>query len=690
MKTLLLTAAAALALTACAHSEPLPPVQASSPTAPAKVAATAPAAPAVPAPKLDVVSRTDFNKLAADLALPLFWRADANQDGTVDPAEVAIYWGLDPKATLADYVKDGAFTPAFVDAYRQIAQWKATGPRFPSDVSADELTRRKLAIEELEQSRPTLVETDLRTAPADEQAFVKEILAVSDIIDGLYEKQLGVLSLRAQVPANDPSSQTVFYRNHGYQCVAPRTQANPACSAIPNPPKGKVSGLYPEAPLQKAGFCESLGKKDKSLINPFTVVQQGPNGALVAVPYTKAFTEDMTAVSKLLTRAADALPAGKEEALRAYLKADAQSFLDNNWVPADEAWAKMNANNSKWYLRIAPDETYDEPCSTKAMFQVSFGRINQGSVHWQSVLTPLQNEMEQAVAKLAGSPYRARTVSFHLPDFFDVAINAGDARAPTGATIGESLPNFGPVANEGRGRTVAMTNFYTDPDSLASLQQNAESLLCPSVMPHFTVDPGPQLMSTVLHEATHNLGPAAQYKAHGKIDVVAFGGPLASTLEELKAQTGALYFTDWLAERKAITDEDAAKAHVRDLLWAFGHISRGMYDAEHHPLTYSQLAAMQLGFLMRGDAVRWDASATAANGKDVGCFAIDFKAFAATDRAMLHKIGGIKARAARPQAEAWVKQDVDVSGAAATLRQTITERMLRAPKATFVYDVELK
>ena len=73
--------------------------------------------------------------------------------------------------------------------------------------------------------------------------------------------------------------------------------------------------------------------------------------------------------------------------------------------------------------------------------------------------------MEKALAVLAGPPYEAREVSFHLPDFIDIVLNAGDARAARGATIGQSLPNWGPVANEGRGRTVAMTNFYADPDS---------------------------------------------------------------------------------------------------------------------------------------------------------------------------------------------------------------------------------
>ena len=40
----------------------------------------------------------------------------------------------------------------------------------------------------------------------------------------------------------------------------------------------------------------------------------------------------------------------------------------------------------------------------------------------------------------------------------------------------------------------------------------------------------------MLHEAAHNLGPAHEYKVKGKTDDQVFGGPLASTLEELKAQ----------------------------------------------------------------------------------------------------------------------------------------------------------
>ena len=173
-----------------------------------------------------------------------------------------------------------------------------------------------------------------------------------------------------------------------------------------------------------------------------------------------------------------------------------------------------------------------------------------------------------------------------------------------------------------------MTNFYTDADSKAALTQQVESILCADSMKMYTSDPQPQIMSTVLHEAAHNLGPSHDYKVGGKTDDQVFGGPLASTLEELKAQTAALYFTDWLAARKLITQADADQAHTRDIVWAFGHISRGMYSATNKPKPYSQLAAIQLGYLVSAGAVKFDAAASAANGTDTGCLSLKLDRFA--------------------------------------------------------------
>jgi len=396
----------------------------------------------------------------------------------------------------------------------------------------------------------------------------------------------------------------------------------------------------------------------------------------------------MKVISNHLRAAAEAITSSDETAFKAYLLATAQAFLDNNWEPADEAWAKMNAQNSKWYLRIGPDEVYFEPCNLKAGFHVSFARINQDSLRWQRKLEPVKADMEKVIAELAGPPYAARQVSFHLPDFIDIVLNAGDSRSSHGAPIGQSLPNWGPVANEGRGRTVALTNLYTDSDSQAEMTTQAESLLCPQTMAKFDATPEPGVMATVLHEAAHNLGPAHEYKVDGKKAGEIFGGPMASTLEELKAQTASLFLTDWLVERGVIDRALADRAHVRDITWAFGHISRGMYTATGKPKSYSQLSAIQLGFLVEHGAVQWRADQTAANRSDQGCLEIHTEKFAPLTKKLMEISAGIKSRGDVEGAKKLKASYVDVDGDKKKLLETIRERWLRAPKATFVYSIE--
>jgi hypothetical protein len=266
-------------------------------------------------------------------------------------------------------------------------------------------------------------------------------------------------------------------------------------------------------------------------------------------------------------------------------------------------------------------------------------------------------------------------------------LNAGDSRAPRGATIGQSLPNWGPVANEGRGRTVAMTNFYTDPESRDVQRRRAASVLCTATLARYSDDPDALVMGTVLHEAAHNLGPAHEYEVGGRREEAIFGGPMASTLEELKAQSSALFLTDWLVEKGAVDRALAERAHVQDVVWTFGHVSRGMYDADGKIKPYSALAAIQLGFLREHGGLVWRADALAANGSDRGCLEIDFARFRAAAAALESAALGIKARGDAGAALALEERWVRAKGEHAALIATITERWLRFPGATFLYAV---
>ena len=657
-------------------ADPGQPVVLQPPVAPA-ANVTPTAAAALPGPVMD---RVQWNFTAAALNLPLFEQATA----TGGRGEIAVLWRADQTRPMDEVAVAAAV--ALVD------QTHGTRPPPAANNPPEEL-RRAAVQRELSQGRPTLLVSDF-TADGGRNdgtvAMVRHVLAAAAVVERLYARQSGVVTYGAQIPVTDLPSRALFARNQGPWCEAPLTENDPNCAALADHPT-RTSGLYPLDVQADKKFCEVLAarKDGPALMAPFSAVQRDAAGELVAVPYQVAYATDMAEVATELQAAATALTDPAENALRAYLRAAAQAFRDGDWPKADEAWAAMTVDNSRFYLRIGPDETYHEPCSQKAGFHVSFARIDQASRKWQQLLDPVKNDMEQALAALAGPPYKARTVAFHLPDFIEIILNAGDSRSPFGATIGQSLPNWGPVANQGRGRTVAMVNIGTDPDSRKTWSDQAASVLCPKTFAVFTTDPEPQRMSTVLHEAAHNLGPAHEYMVKGQKDGQVFGGPLAATLEELKAQTAAMFLADWLVGKGLLPAAERDKSHISDMVWAMGHISNGMVDAQGKPKPYSQLAAIQVGALQAAGALKWRENDTAANGQDLGCFEADLTQLPIGVAALMKRVAGIKARGDKADAEKLSALYVASEGPFAALRETIRSRWLRAPKASYVYSIKL-
>jgi len=627
-------------------------------------------------PSAGGIARARFNQLALRLDLPLFWSADTNNNGAPDPDEVRslLFYSTSPV-----WVEGGAFTPAFHDARRAIEREAA------SPAPIDE--RHALVLAELDHTAPTLVESDLSTLTAPHQEFARHMLVVAHLIDRLYAQQVGMTTLQSRANTQDPASRSLFRRNWGPSCEGSTTEREERCSAIDGAPHQPVD-VYPAA-LQTGddAFCAQLEARPEAttLLTPFTVVRAAETGdGLVAVPYAVAYATLMRPIAAELRAAADAMTDPAETALVTYLRAAAASFESNDWVPADEAWSRMSVRNSAWYVRVGPDETYWEPCAQKAGFHLTLARINNGSLVWQDRLSPLRTDMENALAALVPGAYTARDVRFQLPDFIDITVNAGDDRDAFGATIGQSLPNWGPVSDDGRGRTVAMSNLYTDADSAARGRAQASSLL--TSMEGYTDDQTPGLLSTILHEASHNLGPSHDYRANGQTDQESFGGQLASMLEELKAQSGGLFFIDFLRTRGVLSEEQARAVYVDSIVWTFGHVSRGMYTPGGQRKAYSQLAAIQLGVLLDEGAIRWDPAAMAADGTHRGAFTIDFARLPAAITALMTRVMRIKATGDRAAAEALAAQYVD---GPRVPQQIIVDRYTSFPQVGFVYTVHL-
>src|SRR6185503_13913833 len=135
--------------------------------------------------------------------------------------------------------------------------------------------------------------------------------------------------------------------------------------------------------------------------------------------------------------------------------------------------------------------------------------------------------------------------------------------------------------------------------------------------------------------------------------------PIASMMEELKAQTGALYLLEFLRAKKLISDELAVQSYVDALVWAMGHISQSMYAGDKSRKAYGNLAAIHIGTLIDKGALTWDANAMAANGTDKGAFTVHTDKLVAAANDMMKEFAGIKARGDKAAAEKLIARYVD-------------------------------
>jgi hypothetical protein len=605
------------------------------------------------------LGRVDFNRLAHHAKLPLFWRVDANKDGLISPDELA---ARGSGAVLKRWVRKAAFTRAFGKAYQQLV----------------DLRRRESVRRELDQGRPTLISHDFRSLSKADKRMLRELMAAAKLIDELYQRQTGAYRLRKQIARTDPESKALIARNSSPWCSAPKTRNDPFCNALSSFPE-RISETYPADIKQDKALCERLQKHPnaKALLDPFTVVRKR-GGKLVAVPLHKAYGAPMRKVAARLRAAAKAIAkVSSEAALRAYLLAAAQAFTDNNWERADEAWAKMGSLNSKWFLRVGPDEVYVDPCQQKAGFHLALARIDPSSLRWKRKLAPLRQKMETRLAQLIGPAYKARRIKFDMPDFVHVVLNAGDSRHPLGATIGQSLPNWGKVAREGRRRTMQMSNLYTDADSLRIKRLKAKELLSKATLPYFTDSPEPSQLDTILHEAGHNFGPDSGFRINGKVPKVIFGGALASTLEELKAQTLSLWYHQLLRDEGVLSEKKQRQGYVDAMLWAFGHISRGMETGSGQPAPYSRLAAVQVGWLLDEGGLSYHR----------GKWTVHFDKLPKAIEKLMKKVGQIKATGDRKAGQALIERYINKKALKRLRYAHLRCVLLKYPKAAFDYAV---
>ena len=96
----------------------------------------------------------------------------------------------------------------------------------------------------------------------------------------------------------------------------------------------------------------------------FTTIRRGPDGRLMAVPYSVEYQGELTQAAALLREAAQLTT---QPTLKAFLSSRADAFLSNDYYASDVAWMEIDASIEP---TIGPYEVYeDEWFNFKAAFE---------------------------------------------------------------------------------------------------------------------------------------------------------------------------------------------------------------------------------------------------------------------------------------------------------------------------------
>jgi hypothetical protein len=329
------------------------------------------------------------------------------------------------------------------------------------------------------------------------------------------------------------------------------------------------AGFYPRD--MSTAELQSAAKKEGSpggLRSQYTMVRRGASGILTAVPYHKAFQEQIqTAAGKLREAAKLADDAG----LRRYLELRARALETDEYQPSDLAWLDMKDNTID--LVIGPIENYEDAllglkAANEAFVLVKDREWSARLARYAAMLPSLQRELPVPAAYKREKPGTDSDLNA-----YDAVYYAGDANAGS-KTIAINLPNDEQVQLRKGTRRLQLKN---------SMQAKFEKILRPVADELIVEDQRNHInfeaffSNVMFHEVAHGLG--IKNTISGKGTVREALKEQHGALEEGKADILGLYMITKLHQRGELEGQSLDDNYVTFLASIFRSIRFGASNA---------------------------------------------------------------------------------------------------------------
>ena len=454
-----------------------------------------------------------------------------------------------------------------------------TPPQIPAGYWPLEKSERILAKTETIRLAP-----DLSSLSAGEQAAVKDLLEVGQIMQRLYEESRHpqALKARAELEALDKKlgspkqTQNLLQLYRLFHGPIATTLENTREPFLPVDPQTPARNVYPpdikredvdaylkahpeqrddilaERTVVRRATKENLGAIGKVLLQhpglrmlhpDFTKEfskTQADGATLIAVPYAVAYSEDMMRAYEKMLSAAASVEATDAEFAR-YLRNRARDLLANDYESGDASW--VTGRFGRLNAQIGAYETYDD-----ALFGVK-------AFHSLSLLLSNEQATRDLRQKLGGIqaiedalPYESdRRIREDIPvGIYDVIADFGQARGTNTATI---LPNDA-LFSRRYGRTIMLReNIMKHPELFAAAMRTWRAATADTHASDLAAEGNFQ--RTLWHEIGHYLGPDRD-KQGRTLDVAL--EDYADAMEEMKADLVSLFAIHRMHGEKNVSD----------------------------------------------------------------------------------------------------------------------------------------
>ncbi len=388
--------------------------------------------------------------------------------------------------------------------------------------------------------------------------------------------------------------------------------------------RDQVEQYVKEHPDQKAAIYDQ-----------FTIVRWH-QGKLEAVPYRISFRAFLEPAARAL-RAAAAL--SDDAAFAKFLRLRADALLSDDYFPSDLAWLELK--NPKFDIIFAPYETYlDGLLGVKGSYGAAVMVRNESESKKLELFQKYVPEIQDALPLAAED--RPSKHGLETPmEVIDAPFRAGDLTHGYQA-VADNLPND-PRVHEQKGSKKLFFKNFMDARVNYVVLPVARKLMEPEQAAKVSGEG--YLLTTIMHEICHGLGPAFAHtssdKSAGKVDIREAIGPGFSGLEEAKADVTGMFALKWLVDHDALPKEKLEEYYASYVGGVFRTVRFGTAEA------HGQAEMMEFNYLSERGAISRNAS---------GKYAIEYEKMPVALADLAKELLEIEATGDRSRAEKWFKK----------------------------------